>query len=42
MYSGEAVDTGTVKDVFDRMRYPYAGLFRIDPACDAADRTSAR
>src|SRR5262245_50158558 len=32
MYSGEAVETGTVKDVFDRMRHPYTqGLFRSIP-----------
>ena len=32
MYSGEAVETGTVSDVFDRMRHPYTqGLFRSIP-----------
>ncbi|WP_159589283.1 dipeptide ABC transporter ATP-binding protein [Chelativorans xinjiangense] len=32
MYSGEAVETGRVKDVFDRMRHPYTqGLFRSIP-----------
>ena len=32
MYSGEAVETGPVKDVFDRMRHPYTqGLFRSIP-----------
>ncbi len=32
MYSGEAVETGTVKEVFDRMRHPYTrGLFRSIP-----------
>ena len=32
MYSGEAVETGTVHDVFDRMRHPYTqGLFRSIP-----------
>jgi peptide/nickel transport system ATP-binding protein len=32
MYSGEAVETGSVKDVFDRMRHPYTqGLFRSIP-----------
>ena len=32
MYSGEAVETGTVTDVFDRMRHPYTqGLFRSIP-----------
>lgn len=32
MYSGEAVETGRIKDVFDRMRHPYTqGLFRSIP-----------
>ncbi|QKV20688.1 dipeptide ABC transporter ATP-binding protein [Oricola thermophila] len=32
MYSGEAVETGDVRDVFDRMRHPYTqGLFRSIP-----------
>ena len=32
MYSGEAVESGLVKDVFDRMRHPYTqGLFRSIP-----------
>ncbi|GJL80860.1 MAG: ABC transporter ATP-binding protein [marine bacterium B5-7] len=32
MYSGEAVESGTVKEVFDRMRHPYTqGLFRSIP-----------
>ncbi len=32
MYSGEAVETGRVTDVFDRMRHPYTqGLFRSIP-----------
>lgn len=32
MYSGEAVETGTVRDVFDKMRHPYTqGLFRSIP-----------
>ena len=32
MYSGEAVETGSVKDVFDNMRHPYTqGLFRSIP-----------
>ena len=32
MYSGEAVEAGSVKDVFDRMRHPYTqGLFRSIP-----------
>uniref|UniRef100_UPI000B17A168 dipeptide ABC transporter ATP-binding protein n=1 Tax=Nitratireductor rhodophyticola TaxID=2854036 RepID=UPI000B17A168 len=32
MYSGEAVETGRVEDVFDRMRHPYTqGLFRSIP-----------
>ncbi len=32
MYSGEAVETGTVEQVFDHMRHPYTqGLFRSIP-----------
>ena len=32
MYSGEAVETGTVKQVFDQMRHPYTrGLFTSIP-----------
>ena len=32
MYSGEAVETGKIEDVFDRMRHPYTqGLFRSIP-----------
>jgi len=32
MYSGEAVETGNVKDVFDKMRHPYTqALFRSIP-----------
>ncbi|HEV7252219.1 MAG TPA: ABC transporter ATP-binding protein [Mesorhizobium sp.] len=32
MYSGEAVETGDIRDVFDRMRHPYTqGLFRSIP-----------
>ena len=32
MYSGEAVETGKITDVFDRMRHPYTqGLFRSIP-----------
>ena len=32
MYSGEAVETGTVKQVFDEMRHPYTrGLFNSIP-----------
>ena len=28
MYSGEAVETGAIHDVFDKMRHPYTcGLF---------------
>ena len=44
MYSGEAVETGPIEDVFDRMRHPYTqGLFRsiplpgADKNCAAAD-----
>ncbi|MFZ1815290.1 MAG: dipeptide ABC transporter ATP-binding protein [Rhizobiaceae bacterium] len=40
MYSGEAVETGTVHDVFDRMRHPYTqGLFRSIPL-PGADKNS--
>lgn len=40
MYSGEAVETGTVRDVFDRMRHPYTqGLFRSIPL-PGADKNS--
>ena len=40
MYSGEAVETGTVEDVFDRMRHPYTqGLFRSIPL-PGADKNS--
>ena len=40
MYSGEAVEAGSVKDVFDRMRHPYTqGLFRSIPL-PGADKNS--
>jgi len=40
MYSGEAVETGSIKDVFDRMRHPYTqGLFRSIPL-PGADKNS--
>ncbi|MCT2581000.1 MAG: ABC transporter ATP-binding protein [Mesorhizobium sp.] len=40
MYSGEAVETGKIKDVFDRMRHPYTqGLFRSIPL-PGADKNS--
>ncbi|HSO48386.1 MAG TPA: oligopeptide/dipeptide ABC transporter ATP-binding protein, partial [Rhizobiaceae bacterium] len=40
MYSGEAVETGSIRDVFDRMRHPYTqGLFRSIPL-PGADKTS--
>ena len=40
MYSGEAVETGSVKDVFDRMRHPYTqGLFRSIPLPGADKNT---
>ena len=40
MYSGEAVETGAVKDVFDRMRHPYTqALFRSIPL-PGADKTT--
>jgi peptide/nickel transport system ATP-binding protein len=40
MYSGEAVETGSIKDVFDHMRHPYTqGLFRSIPL-PGADKNS--
>ena len=40
MYSGEAVETGSVHDVFDRMRHPYTqGLFNSIPL-PGADKTT--
>ncbi|MER8589601.1 ABC transporter ATP-binding protein [Mesorhizobium sp. M1338] len=40
MYSGEAVESGSVHDVFDRMRHPYTqGLFRSIPL-PGADKNS--
>ncbi len=40
MYSGEAVETGSIRDVFDRMRHPYTqGLFRSIPL-PGADKTT--
>jgi peptide/nickel transport system ATP-binding protein len=40
MYSGEAVETGAIADVFDRMRHPYTqALFRSIPL-PGADKTS--
>lgn len=40
MYSGEAVETGTINDVFDRMRHPYTqGLFRSIPLPGADKNT---
>jgi len=40
MYSGEAVETGTVNEVFDRMRHPYTqGLFNSIPL-PGADKNS--
>ena len=40
MYSGEAVETGRVRDVFDRMRHPYTqGLFRSIPLPGANKNT---
>ncbi|MGI9484054.1 MAG: dipeptide ABC transporter ATP-binding protein [Hyphomicrobiales bacterium] len=40
MYSGEAVETGDIADVFDRMRHPYTqGLFRSIPL-PGADKMS--
>ena len=40
MYSGEAVETGLVEEVFDKMRHPYTqGLFRSIPL-PGADKTT--
>jgi len=40
MYSGEAVETGNIRDVFDNMRHPYTqGLFRSIPL-PGADKNS--
>ena len=40
MYSGEAVETGSIRDVFDNMRHPYTqGLFRSIPL-PGADKNS--
>lgn len=40
MYSGEAVETGTVDEVFDRMRHPYTqGLFNSIPLPGADKNT---
>jgi len=40
MYSGEAVETGEVKEVFDRMRHPYTqGLFNSIPLPGADKNT---
>ncbi|WEX11292.1 ABC transporter ATP-binding protein [Chelativorans sp. AA-79] len=40
MYSGEAVETGPVRDVFQRMRHPYTqGLFRAIPLPSADKNT---
>ena len=40
MYSGEAVETGTVKEVFDSMRHPYTrGLFQSIPLPGADKNT---
>ncbi|MFN3936893.1 MAG: dipeptide ABC transporter ATP-binding protein [Gemmobacter sp.] len=40
MYSGEAVETGSIKDVFDRMQHPYTqALFRSIPL-PGADKTT--
>jgi len=40
MYSGEAVETGSIKDVFDRMQHPYTqALFRSIPLPGADKNT---
>jgi peptide/nickel transport system ATP-binding protein len=41
MYSGEAVETGSIKDVFDKMQHPYTqALFRSIPLPGADKNTS--
>nr|WP_323779715.1 ABC transporter ATP-binding protein [Amylibacter sp.] len=41
MYSGEAVETGSIEDVFDKMRHPYTqALFRSIPL-PGADKNAA-
>ena len=41
MYSGEAVETGSITDVFDKMRHPYTqALFRSIPL-PGADKTTS-
>jgi peptide/nickel transport system ATP-binding protein len=42
MYSGEAVETGTIKDVFDRMRTPTRRRCSARSPCPARTRTRAR
>jgi peptide/nickel transport system ATP-binding protein len=42
MYSGEAVETGSIEDVFDKMQHPYTqALFRSIPL-PGADKNAAR
>ncbi|MCL4105465.1 UNVERIFIED_CONTAM: hypothetical protein GTU68_055596 [Idotea baltica] len=39
MYSGEAVETGSIKDVFDKMQHPYTqALFRSIPLPDQKEK----
>ena len=43
MYSGEAVEVGSIADVFDAMRHPYTrGLFRLHSDARAPTRTATR
>jgi ABC-type glutathione transport system ATPase component len=42
MYSGEAVETGSIRDVFDRMRHPYTQGFSARSRCRAPTRIRGR
>ena len=42
MYSGEAVETGTVKEVFDDMRHPYTQALSAQSRCRAQIKRHAR
>ncbi len=40
MYSGEAVETGSIKDVFDKMQHPYTQALFCSIALPGADKNS--
>ena len=43
MYSGEAVETGSIKDVFDKMQHPYTqALMKAVPIADPRRRKSEK